>query len=92
MSTEKTIEVSAANGFRYQFVEFLGHILTYYWDTCYGKWMRNSKTFNTFDEAIAWAEDFGKKETKAVEITPEYLKAFEVPDDYYGVRGRYYGD
>ncbi len=92
MNTEKERIINAANGFTYKFVEFWNHIITYYWDKNFQDWRQNSRTFKTMEEAVDWAESFGKYEPKEIKITPEYMKAFEVPDDYYGVRGRYYGD
>ena len=93
MENNRSIEVSAANGYRYQFVEGLfGRVHTYFWDKWRNDWTHSCKDFNSFDDAIAWADSFGKtdeKESKALDINWDDI---EIPADYYGVPGRYYGD
>lgn len=96
METRMEIIVDAANGFRYRFVEFWNHIITYYWDKNYQDWRQNGRTFKTMEEAVAWAEHFGKEEeAKPSTYVPnpeeeERLKA-DWFADFYGC-GRYCGD
>ena len=85
---EKELTLTAANGITYKFVEWMifGHatVSTYsMWD---GEFHHICKTFNNLEEAKAWVAHFAEpvKETRYVPC--------EVPSDYYGVRGRYYGD
>lgn len=90
MNTIKHIEVNAANGYTYRFEEGLfGTIFTYYWDRHLEKWMQTCRTFKSFEEALVWVEDMAK----AVESKPSTINYDELDcSDYYGVRGRYYGD
>ena len=86
MEERKSLIMDASNGYRYQFVEFLGHIITYaWWDE---KWNHIGRDFKNFDEAITWVKHFDEP----VESASTMDFPIEIPDDYYGVRGRYYGD
>lgn len=79
-----TIEMTTKDGRRYQFVEvFPNFISTYAWYD--NKFNHISRDFKSFDEAAAWIDELNKpQEWKHVKL--------EIPADYYGVRGRYYGD
>lgn len=82
---EKRIERTTADGRRYMFVETFPHFIsTYAWYD--NKFNHICKDFRTFEEAEAWVRKFDEpvKESRYIETI--------IPDDYYGVRGRYYGD
>ena len=88
---EKTLERTLLNGKRYQFVEWqiFGHpTVTSYceWD---GNFHHIGLEFHTLEEAAKWCDDMDYKHTYPA---PVNHYEFKVPDDYYGVRGRYYGD
>lgn len=88
---DKTLDRTLLDGRKYRFVEWMifGHpTVTSYseWD---GRFHHIGLKFNTLEEAAKWCDDIDYKETH-----PEPVKHYEftVPDDYYGVAGRYYGD
>ncbi len=89
---ERTLERKSLNGFTYQFVEwdYCGRTIvsTYFNMENDTKFSRNSKTFNTLEEANAWVDEL---DAKVLAPKPEF-KPCTIPDDYYGVRGRYFGD
>ena len=96
METEKHIEMDAANGFRYMFVEtFPDFISTYAWYNA--KWNHIGRDFRSFEEALDWANSFGKeKEESRYVITEERRKIEEelladAMADFYG-HGHYCGD
>ena len=88
---ERTLERKSLNGFTYQFVEFVifGHTtVSTYFSTDGKQFSRSTKTFNTLEEANAWVDEL---DAKVLAPKPEF-KPCTIPDDYYGVAGRYYGD
>ena len=89
---ERTLERKSLNGFTYQFAEWMlmGRTIvsTYYKMEKDTKFSHSTKTFNTLEEANAWVDGL---DAAALAPKPEY-KPVEIPADYYGVRGRYYGD
>ena len=96
MNAEKTIEVSAANGFRYQFVEvFPDYISTYAWYN--ERWNLICRDFHSFKEALAWADAFGKPAPESNFIITEESRRREeelladAMADFYGC-GHYCGD
>ena len=81
---KRTIEMTTTDGRKYQFVQsFCDMVSTYAWYD--NKFNHISKTFKSMDEAAAWIEELNKPQVW------EPVK-MEIPADYYGVRGRYYGD
>lgn len=79
------------DGRKYHFVEWMifGHpTVTSYceWD---GKYHHIGLDFKTLEEATAWCD---KMDNAYLNPAPIQHVEFTVPDDYYGVRGRYYGD
>ena len=89
---ERTLERKSLNGFTYQFVEWMlfgkPMVSTYFKMEKDTKFSRNSKTFNTLEEANAWVDELDAK----VLAPKQESKPLEIPANYYGVRGRYYGD
>ena len=87
----KSLELTTGNGKQYRFTEcpsISGGTTIY--TQCYflGKWNRLDISLKTLDEAREWFDRINRKESEPV---PEF-KPVQVPDGYYGVRGRYYGD
>ena len=89
---EKTIERKSLNGYTYRFVEWMmfgkPFVSTYFKREKDTKFSPCSKTFNSLDEANAWVDE---RDIAALAPKQEYVPV-EIPADYYGVRGRYYGD
>ena len=89
---ERTLERKSLNGFTYQFVEWMlmgrTTVSTYFKMEKDTKFSRSTKTFNTLEEANAWVDEL---DAKALAPKPVFTPC-EIPSDYYGVRGRYYGD
>lgn len=89
---EKTLERKSLNGITYQFVEWMifGHktVSTYFKMHNDKKFSPCTRSFNSLEEANAWVDGL---DAAALAPKPEY-KPVEIPADYYGVRGRYYGD
>lgn len=88
---EKTINRTLLNGRKYEFVEWMifGHttVSTYCeWD---GKMNHIGMTFNNLEEAEKWCDE---RDYEYLHPVVKEEVPFTVPDDYYGVRGRYYGD
>lgn len=87
---EKTMEITAKNGRRYQFVEwtlFRTLIDTYSWFN--GRWNRLGKVFNSFAEAKAWVAELDAR-FDAIDTTPKVETVMPV-EEYYSITG-YYGD
>lgn len=96
MIENKNIEVSAANGFRYLFVEtFPDFISAYAWYN--QKWNLLGRDFRSFEEALDWANSFGQPiEESHYVITEESRRREEelladAMADFYG-GGHYCGD
>lgn len=89
---ERTLERKSLNGFTYRFVEWMlfgkPTVSTYFKMEKDTKFSSSTKIFNTLEEASAWVDEL---DAKALAPKEEY-KPCEIPDDYYGVPGRYYGD
>jgi len=89
---EKTIERKSLNGFTYRFVEWMLFgkpiVSTYFKMEKDTQFSLCSKSFNSLEEANSWID-----ELDAAVLAPkqEYVPV-DFPADYYGVRGRYYGD
>lgn len=84
LNMEKTIERTTNDGKRYMFIEHFPHFIsTYAWYN--DKFNHISKNFHSFEEV----DEFIKNLNKPVIISAAPLV---IPDNYYGVRGRYYGD
>ena len=88
---ERTLERKSLNGFTYRFVEWkiFGHttVSTYFKMENDADFSRCTRTFNSLEEANAWVDELDAPKLKNVKYIP-----LEVPADYYGVPGRYYGD
>lgn len=82
---EKTIERTLNNKLTYRFTEvFTNFISTYcFYDN---KWNHISKDFKSWEEVDKWCDEMNAPK-KPVSFEP-----VEVPDDYYGRPGVYYGD
>lgn len=52
-----------------------------------GDWQFSGYTFKTMEDAVKHLDEIDYKVSRPIEFKP-----CEVPADYYGVRGRYYGD
>ena len=87
----KALEITCLNGRKYRFTEcpfYRGETYIYsefFWD---GKWNRLCRDFKSLDEAKKFTEEINRQYSQPA----PYFTSFDVPDDYYGVRGRYYGD
>ena len=78
------METTLNNGKTYRFEEIFKNYITAY---CFydGVWNRLGVDFENWNEVNAWIE----KMNAPVETKP---MNYEIPADYYGVRGCYYGD
>lgn len=88
---EKTLDRTLLDGRKYRFVEWMifGHsTVTSYseWD---GSYHHIGLEFKTLEEATKWCDD---ADYRFSHPKPAIRYEFTVPDDYYGVTGRYYGD
>lgn len=88
---EQTMNRTLLNGRKYQFVEWMifgrPTVSSYCeWD---GRFHHIGMTFNTLEDAAKWCDEQDYKFTHPVQVKEV---PFVVPDDYYGVAGRYYGD
>ena len=85
-----TLEITALNGTRYQFVEveiFTKFVNIYAWYS--NKWNRLTRTFKTMDEARAWIAELDA-DYVAWKNAPKV--SYELPEGaYYSLTG-YYGD
>lgn len=87
---DKKLEITAANGTRYQFVEwtlFRTMVDTFSWYN--GKWNRIGKSFDSMDEAQAWVEELNQK-YEARKNEPARTSTMPA-SAYYSITG-YYGD
>lgn len=86
-----SIEITTSYGTEYKFVEYPGifggsDVHTYSkWD---GQWHKITKFFKSLDEARQWIAEL-EEQHNAPQPEP---KPLVIPDGYYGVPGRYYGD
>ena len=89
---ERTLERQSLNGFTYRFVEWMmfgkPFVSTYFKMEKDSKFSPCTKTFNSLEEANAWVDAM---DAATLAPKPEF-KPVEIPADYYGVPGRYYGD
>lgn len=87
---ERTLEITAANGTRYKFVEvqFLGTVVYAYAWYC-NKWNRLSISFHSLDETEAWVKELNGK--YAAQKNAPKVKTIIPQNGYYTITG-YYGD
>lgn len=87
---ERALEITAANGTRYKFIEahILGTVVYAYAWYC-NKWNRLSISFHSLDEAEAWVREINRKH-EAQKNAPQ-IKTIIPQNAYYTITG-YYGD
>ena len=70
---------------------FFGRYCVYYYNSHKDTWYPYRESFDTREEAEKWLEDKRAEEQRWAEMEKNAVKSGP-PDDYYGVKGRYYGD
>lgn len=90
---ERTVYRETLDGCKYEFIEMMMFGKPYVISSCYFDYNKRYNhiglNFNTIEEALEWCD---KKDYNYQHPAPVKPFTYEVPSDYYGVRGRYYGD